>query len=101
VGGDVVTLATTDNPRATEEIQKLFGLNAAKDDGHLRIEVNEGAAFIPRLVRELSMPVSSVAVRRPSLDDVFLKLTGHAIRDEEADRREQMRAMAARWGRRR
>ncbi|HET6380746.1 MAG TPA: hypothetical protein VFH63_06880 [candidate division Zixibacteria bacterium] len=45
----------------------------------------DAAAFVPRLVRETSVPVTSVSFRRPSLDDVFLKLTGHAIRDEEAE----------------
>jgi hypothetical protein len=30
------------------------------------------------------VPVTSVSFRRPSLDDVFLKLTGHAIREEAA-----------------
>jgi len=46
--------------------------------------------------------VRSVTVRRPSLDDVFLKLTGRAIRDEDADPLQAMRTMGARWaGRRR
>jgi len=57
---------------------------------------------VPRLVRDLKAPVDTVTFRRPSLDDVFLKLTGRAIRDEEAGTRDQMRAMASRWmGRRR
>jgi ABC-2 type transport system ATP-binding protein len=43
------------------------------------------------------VPVRTVTVRRPSLDDVFLKLTGRAIRDEEAEgRTSMMRAFAAR-----
>jgi ABC-2 type transport system ATP-binding protein len=37
-------------------------------------------------------------VRRPSLDDVFLKLTGRAIRDEDADPKAMMRRMAASFG---
>jgi len=57
---------------------------------------------VPRLVRELTVPVDTVTMRRPSLDDVFLKLTGRAIREEEAGTKDQMRAMASRWmGRRR
>jgi ABC-2 type transport system ATP-binding protein len=45
-------------------------------------------------VRETGMTVQSVAFRRPSLDDVFLKLTGRAIRGEEAGATDQMRAFA-------
>jgi ABC-2 type transport system ATP-binding protein len=35
---------------------------------------------IPELVRQLSVPIRSVSLRRPSLDDVFLALTGRQIR---------------------
>jgi ABC-2 type transport system ATP-binding protein len=66
------------------------------------MEVPDGKAFVPRLVRELTAPVDTVSMRRPSLDDVFLKLTGRAIRDEEASAADQNRAIASRFmGRRR
>src|SRR2546430_7340201 len=35
------------------------------------------------------LPVDTVSLRRPSLDDVFLKLTGRAIREEEVSRSEE------------
>jgi ABC-2 type transport system ATP-binding protein len=92
VGGDVVTLATSDNVTAAAEIQSLFGLEPTVDNGSLRVEVADGAEFIPRLVRETSVPVTSVSTHRPSLDDVFLKLTGHGIREEGAATGDHMRA---------
>jgi ABC-2 type transport system ATP-binding protein len=98
VGGDVVTLTTGDDEVASAEIRRRFGLEPVRNGRGLRLEVEDGASFIPPLVRDLSVPVLTVAVNRPSLDDVFLKLTGHAIRDERADEREQMRRFAARWG---
>jgi len=101
VGGDVITIATTDNPASAAELGSKFGLTPAVDDGMLRIEVSDGAAFIPRLVRDLSAQVTSVTLRRPSLDDVFLKLTGRAIREEQAGALDRMRMMGARWGGRR
>jgi ABC-2 type transport system ATP-binding protein len=94
VGGDVVTLATADNTTAAADIQRIFNLESTADDGSLRVEVPDGAEFIPRVVRETSVPVTSVASHRPSLDDVFLKLTGHAIRDEGASSTDQMRMWA-------
>ena len=99
MGGDVVTVRTRDGAGAADEVRRVFGLDPIVDDGSVRVEVEDGATFVPRLMRELSTPVSAVTVSRPSLDDVFLKLPGRAIRDEEAGGREQMRAMAARWGR--
>src|SRR5436309_278076 len=101
VGGDAITIATADNIVAAAEIGHRYNLTPAADNGTLRLEVSDGAAFVPRLVRELSMPVTAVTLRRPSLDDVFLKLTGRAIREEQAGALDQLRAMSARWAGRR
>ncbi len=102
VGGDVVTITSSRPDEAAAEIEKVLGVIPARDNRTLRMEVPDGKAFVPRLVRELKAPVDTVTMRRPSLDDVFLKLTGHAIRDEEASAGDQNRAMARRFmGRRR
>jgi ABC-2 type transport system ATP-binding protein len=102
VGGDVVTITSSRPDEAAAEIKQLLGVTAARDNGTLRMEVPDGKAFVPRLVRELTAPVDTVTMRRPSLDDVFLKLTGRAIREEEASAGDQNRAMARRFmGRRR
>ena len=98
VGGDVITIVTADNATSAAELGSKFGLTPTVDDGTLRIEVSDGAAFIPRLVRDLSAQVTAVTLRRPSLDDVFLKLTGRAIREEQAGALDRMRIMAGRWG---
>jgi ABC-2 type transport system ATP-binding protein len=100
VGGDVVTLTTADDERAAPLVGAIAGSAAIAVDGALRVEVGVGAAFVPRLVRELPIEVTSVAFRRPSLDDVFLKLTGRAIRADEADAKDITRMMTRAWGRR-
>ena len=102
VGGDVVTITSSQPDEAAREIETTLGVTPTRDNGSLRMEVSDGKKFVPRLVRELTVPVDTVTMRRPSLDDVFLKLTGRAIREEEAGTKDQMRAMASRWmGRRR
>ncbi len=102
VGGDVVTITSNQLDEAAHEIEELLGVVATRDNGALRMEVEDGKAFVPRLVRELTVPVDTVSLRRPSLDDVFLKLTGRAIREEELSARDINRQMASRWmGRRR
>jgi ABC-2 type transport system ATP-binding protein len=83
VGGDVISLKTKDNKRSKEEIKKLFGIEAEEKDGELYITTDKGDACIPELIRGLSDIVISVKLQRPTLNDVFLKLTGRAIRDEE------------------
>jgi ABC-2 type transport system ATP-binding protein len=99
VGGDVVAVGTLEAAAAAEEIRRAFGLEPAVDQAGVRVEVEDGAGFVPRLMRELTVPVSTVTLSRPSLDDVFLKLTGRAIRDEGPGEKDQMRAMVSMWSR--
>jgi ABC-2 type transport system ATP-binding protein len=97
VGADIVTVQTEDNERAAREIQKRYGLEPQREDTRLRLEVEAGAEFIPRLVRELGVSIRSVDLHRPTLDDVFLKLTGRAIREGEADPLALMRLHGRLW----
>jgi ABC-2 type transport system ATP-binding protein len=60
-------------------------LDASRRDSEVRVEVEDGARFIPRLVRGFSGEIDSASLRRPTLDDVFLKLTGRTIRESELD----------------
>ncbi len=99
VGVDIVTLRTEDNEQAAQEIRERYGLNPQPDDTRIRLEVEAGAEFIPRLVGELGVVVTSVDLHRPTLDDVFLKLTGRAIREGDADPLAVMRLHGRLWGR--
>ncbi len=99
VGGDVILLRTADNRRAADELHRLPGVTIREQDDALRVSVPRADEFIPRLCR-LSTPLVSVGVSRPTLDDVFIKLTGRAIR-EEGGGGEEMRQMARLWGGRR
>ena len=101
VGGDIVTVTTDNNAVAAEEIRQMFELEPHVADGALRMEVEDGASFLPLLLRKLSIPVSTVSLSRPSLDTVFIKLTGRTIREEEAGNLDHLRSMASRWGGRR
>ena len=101
VGGDVITITASDSRVAADEIGAAFGLEPVVNDGTVRVEVPDAAAFMPQLFATLTVPVTNVASRRPSLDDVFLKLTGHEIRDEAGGRLDQMRQMGRAWGGRR
>jgi len=98
VGVDILTLRTEDNEGAAREIGERYGLKPQRDDTHIRLEVEAGAEFIPRLVGELGIAIKSVDLHRPTLDDVFLKLTGRAIREGEADPLALMRLHGRLWG---
>jgi ABC-2 type transport system ATP-binding protein len=99
VGADIVSIRTEDNERAAREIRERFGLETKSEDSRIRMEVADGAEFIPKVVRDLGVAVLSADLHRPTLDDVFLKLTGRAIRDAEADPLTFMRLHGRLWGR--
>jgi ABC-2 type transport system ATP-binding protein len=98
VGGDVVVLRTADNSLASREIRERWGLEAQAHGPELRLEVDRGDEFVPELVRGISPRVEAISVSRPTLDDVFMKLTGRAIRDEEAGGLDRMRQFRQVWG---
>ena len=102
VGGDVVTITSSDAAAVAGAVKRSFGLEPVLEAETVRVEVPDAAAFMPRLFADIAVPISAVASRRPSLDDVFLKLTGHAIRDEAGGRIDMLRQFGAAWqGRRR
>ena len=100
VGGDVITITSPDAAALAREIEARFGAGARAADGRVVVELERGAEFVPRVAAAFPSLVTAVAVKQPTLDDVFLKLTGHAIRDESASATDQLRTMARAWGRR-
>jgi ABC-2 type transport system ATP-binding protein len=95
IGKDRVQIHTADDQAAIAELAREFGLEAAVHEGAVTFSVASGEQFVPRLFAGLSVPIRSVSVSRPTLDDVFMSYTGTTIRDAEASGTDQMRQMAA------
>jgi ABC-2 type transport system ATP-binding protein len=85
VGTDRVAISTDDDQAAIEALKDRFGVTARISEGAVMFNVAGGEAFVPRLFAELGMPIRSVSVSRPTLDDVFMSYTGTTIRDAEED----------------
>lgn len=84
VGQDVVRIHTADDEAAMSALRRLFQIEPIRSEGAICFSVPEGHRFVPRLFAELGVPIHSVSVARPSLDDVFMAFTGTTIRDAEA-----------------
>ncbi len=97
VGKDRVQIQTADDAAAIGELASLFGIEAAIHEGAVTFSVESGEQFVPQLFARLSVPIRSVSVSRPSLDDVFMSYTGTTIRDAEASGTDHMRQMAQRF----
>jgi ABC-2 type transport system ATP-binding protein len=83
VGKDRVQISTDDADAAIRALDQQFGLTATIAEGAVTFAVEQGEAFVPRLFAEFPLPIRSVNVARPTLDDVFMSYTGTTIRDAE------------------
>ncbi|HLQ61186.1 MAG TPA: ATP-binding cassette domain-containing protein [Candidatus Acidoferrales bacterium] len=99
VGGDLVTLSSPDNAAAAAEVRDRYQVETVIQDGEVRFHVAAGEAFLPDFVRSFSQRLLSVGLRRPTLEDVFLTLTGHEIRDSELDQKEMLLQGMRMWRR--
>lgn len=97
VGKDRVTLRTDDDPAAIRALGERFGITAGMVEGAVTFSVEHGEQFVPRLFATLPVPIHTVSVARPSLDDVFMSYTGTTIRDAEADAGARNREVMARF----
>jgi daunorubicin resistance ABC transporter ATP-binding subunit len=94
VGADIVELHTADVPtmqQAAEVLGSLGMAEPATDPSTRRasIAAPAGARLLPIVVRALDdagVPVEDIALRRPTLDEVFLELTGRTTGDGKSDK---------------
>ncbi|HEY40875.1 MAG TPA: ATP-binding cassette domain-containing protein [Dehalococcoidia bacterium] len=93
LGGDVVMLEAEEPENAIHELEEKYNLSPHIQGKTITFNVPHGETFLPKFLRNFQSKLVSVSVHRPTLDDVFLKLTGHAIRDQEAGAWEQFRRM--------
>lgn len=95
VGNDVITLACSD----TQKLQKQLAdepwiKNMKPHDNFLTLGVEKGEEKIPvifDIARRIEVTISSVNVRKPTLDDVFLYYTGRSFREQ--DQQPQMKKL--------
>jgi ABC-2 type transport system ATP-binding protein len=91
ISGDVVTLSVNGAPSdGTAAARPLLAAlpvvrEVAEADGSLRLTVDRGEEALPVLLRTLDgagITMSAISLSRPTLDDVFLTLTGRSLRDD-------------------
>jgi ABC-2 type transport system ATP-binding protein len=90
ISGDVISLETDgDGERALEVARATLQVRSALQSGRiLHLTVERGDAAVVPLLRALDaegIAPSSLTVKRPSLDDVFLTLTGRSLREDDVD----------------
>jgi len=93
IGGEVVTITSPDPDRVIA-ILSGAGLHADRSGEQVTVSLENAEQQISGLIVRLSenkVPVTAIAIHKPTLEDVFLSFTGKTIRDVEADGKESMR----------
>ncbi len=79
IGGDVVTIHSGNPDSLAARAKERFSCKVDVLDGTVRIERQRGHQFVPQLIEAFPGEIDSVTVGKPTLDDVFLHLTGHRL----------------------
>jgi ABC-2 type transport system ATP-binding protein len=79
IGGDVIILGVRDPEAVKRQVEERFALPATTMNGTVRIERERGHEFIAQLVEAFPSQIDSVTVSKPTLEDVFIRQTGHRL----------------------
>jgi ABC-2 type transport system ATP-binding protein len=77
IGGDVILLDAKNPDSLAERIRARFNLDAHVLHGEVRIERENGHRFITDVVESFPGEIESISVSKPTLEDVFIRRTGH------------------------
>ena len=83
IGGDVILLEANDPNMLAQHIERRFGVPAAVIDGRVRLEIEQGHRFVTDVVEAFPGEIEGVSVHKPSLEDVFIRRTGHRFWTEQ------------------
>jgi ABC-2 type transport system ATP-binding protein len=86
IGGDVVVLDAKNAESLAERISARYGIDAKVVDNQVRLERENGHRFITDVVEAFPGDIEAISVSKPSLEDVFIRRTGHRFwteRDEK------------------
>ena len=66
-----------------QHIEQRFGLRPTVMDNQVRLEIENGHHFVTDVVEAFPGEIQGVSVHKPSLEDVFIRRTGHRFWTEE------------------
>ena len=83
IGGDVIVLETGEPENLASRIRARFKIEVRVVGKQVRIEKCQGHRFVTDLVEAFPGEIDAVSVAKPSLEDVFIRRTGHRFWSEQ------------------
>ncbi len=83
IGGDVVLLEARDPEALAEQVRSRFGMEATVMGQQVRLEIESGHRFVTDVVEAFPGEIQALSVSKPTLEDVFIRRTGHRFWSEE------------------
>lgn len=84
IGGDIITMTTRQPESVSKVLAERFGVTPDFLDGAIRMECNNGHEVLPRIAQEFSGELETITISKPTLEDVFIRKTGHRFWKERA-----------------
>jgi ABC-2 type transport system ATP-binding protein len=94
LGGDLITIRSPHPAAAAEALKQPWVIRVETHNDDVVVSLKNAEQFVSTIVtllNEREVPITSIAIHKPTLEDVFLSFTGKTIREQEADHKEQMR----------
>jgi ABC-2 type transport system ATP-binding protein len=83
IGGDVILLESHHPESLAQRIEQQFRLHPTVLGQHVRLEIENGHRFVTEVVEAFPGEIEGVSVHKPSLEDVFIRRTGHRFWTDE------------------
>ncbi len=82
IGGDVITVLSRQTDALEILLREKLNLSPVRVENLLRLEIAHGHEFVPRIIEAAPHMVDSISVGKPTLEDVFIRLTGQRFLDQ-------------------
>ena len=83
IGGDIISIRARAPDALAERVSRIAGTQAVRLGDTLRLESSAGHALMGRLLDELSDKIDGISLSKPTLEDVFVRETGHRFWNED------------------
>jgi ABC-2 type transport system ATP-binding protein len=94
LGGDLVTIRSPDPAGVVAALREPWVVRTETHNDDVVVSLKNADQYVSTMVTLLNkqqVPITSISIHKPTLEDVFLSFTGKTIREQEADTKEIMR----------